>query len=257
MAQPELPARWDPPGMRRSGCSAVPKILRNAWPRQGSHTRTRTHTISPAREFLGCYFHAAGNACGGIKARRTKGKAWTYLYQSFRSGGTAHTAHTQQLIAGSGTATAAIWDKSQDCLPVLQFRASADAGLCLEVAVSLRSSLFPSPRQRLGSPGSSGGMRKGCCGCHRHSWHRWPLRNPPFAGSGGFSGICTGQRSGVHRSHVWSKTGVRANPSNLGVHGQGSSLLKHPRASSQLLTPHDILGGNSSPPTSGSCRSPQ
>lgn len=88
---------------------------------------------------------------------------------------------------------------------MLQFRASADAGLRLEVAVSLRSSLFPSPRHSLGSPESSAGLGKGCCD-HRDRWDPLAPSQSPLRGLGAVSGIVPPAR-GFIKARLGAKLG--------------------------------------------------
>lgn len=163
-----------------------------------------------------------------------------------------HHTHAQQLIASSGTATAAIWDKSHDCLSVLQFRASADAGLCLEVAVSLRSSL-PEPPAQVGKSRQLRRAGEGLLGAAPRA-QVGPAQNPPWGSGGSFhSPLCTWQRLGFHRSHG-AKLGFDQS-SRPGQLAFKTSLGQLPAPPS--LPPQEILGENSSPLTSRSCHSPQ
>lgn len=130
--------------------SRLAKILRKPWPWHGSHT----HNIlgSHGSGVIRLLFLCNSKCVRGITAQGIKKRLNIFILK-LKEPMQPHThTHARQLIGGSGTETAVIWDKSQDCLSVLQFRASAYAGAGLEVAVSLRSSPLPEPKLGLGSP---------------------------------------------------------------------------------------------------------
>lgn len=121
-------------------------------------------------------------ACGGLEPAGLKEGLHIFIPELWGPRNGAHTAHTHGAPAESGLCHCHCGDLGQIpglSLPVLQFRASADAGLCLEVAVSLRSCLSPAPGTGRGVPE----LGKGGCDRHRHRWHRCPLRD--LGGLGG------------------------------------------------------------------------